>query len=77
MTTLYTTLSDGTYSFGSVGLVKDSIFEIDFGTAELKAGSAITIVLSFAGDSFSGTAPFPTTQTLVTSVTFSFILSTL
>ena len=76
LTTLDTTLSDGTYGFGSVGTVSDSIFEIDFGTNELKAGSAITIVLSFAGSNFSGTAPFPTTQTLVTSVTFSFILST-
>jgi hypothetical protein len=69
-------LSDGIYSIDGAQTIPDAVFEIDLDGANLVAGAAISVEVTFNHQSFSGDTPFPAETTDNISVTFSFYLPT-
>ncbi len=69
-------VSDGTYSIDGAETIPGAVFEIDLDGADLVAGAAISVEVTFNHESFSGDTPFPAETTDNVSVTFSFYLPT-
>jgi hypothetical protein len=69
-------VSDGTYSIDGAQTIPGAVFEIDLAGADLVAGAAISVEVTFNHQSFSGDTPFPAETTDNVSVTFSFYLPT-
>ena len=68
--------SAGTYNIDGAQTIPGAVFEIDLDGANLVAGAAISVEVTFNHQSFSGSTPFPTETTTNISVTFSFYLQT-
>lgn len=69
-------VTDGTYSIDGAQTIPGAVFEIDLDGANLVAGAAISVEVTFSHQSFSGDTPFPAETTTNISVTFSFYLQT-